>query len=119
MPKALGDFLILADIYASQGEAVAVTDGELMAACRDLARTEGIFAAPEGGAGLAAIKTLVAQGKIARARVGSALQHRQRLQVSRSLAGRAGRLNLRGYEVQLALPASWNEWPATGTNCHS
>ena len=37
-----------------------------MAACRDLARTEGIFAAPEGGAGLAAIKTLVAQGKIAR-----------------------------------------------------
>ena len=66
MPKALGDFLILADIYASQGEAVAVTDRELMAACRDLARTEGIFAAPEGGAGLAAIKTLVAQGKIAR-----------------------------------------------------
>jgi threonine synthase len=66
VPKALGDFLILADIYASQGEAVAVTDGELMSACRDLARMEGIFAAPEGGAGLAAIKTLVAQGKIAR-----------------------------------------------------
>jgi threonine synthase len=30
-----------------------------------LARTEGIFAAPEGGAGLAAIRTLLAQGKIA------------------------------------------------------
>jgi threonine synthase len=65
VPKALGDFLILADIYASGGEAVAVSDAELMAACRDLARTEGIFAAPEGGAGLAAIRTLVAGHKIA------------------------------------------------------
>ena len=50
VPKALGDFLILADIYASGGEAVAVDDAELMAACRDMARLEGIFAAPEGGA---------------------------------------------------------------------
>jgi len=66
VPKALGDFLILADIYASNGEAVATSDGDLMAACRDLARTEGIFAAPEGGAGLAAIKTLVAQARIRR-----------------------------------------------------
>ena len=66
VPKALGDFLILADIYASNGEAVGVSDAALMTACQDLARTEGVFAAPEGGAGLAAIKTLVAQGKIAR-----------------------------------------------------
>jgi len=66
VPKALGDFLILADIYASQGEAVAVTDDVLMAACRELAAREGIFAAPEGGAGLAAIDVLVGQGKIAR-----------------------------------------------------
>ena len=66
MPKALGDFLILADIYASHGEAVAVSDQELMTACQHLARAEGIFAAPEGGAGLAAIKRLVAQDKIAR-----------------------------------------------------
>lgn len=66
VPKALGDFLILADIYASGGEAVAASDDALMAACRSLARLEGIFAAPEGGAGLVAIETLVAQGKIAR-----------------------------------------------------
>jgi len=37
-----------------------------MAACRDMARLEGIFAAAEGGAGLAVIQTLVAQKKIAR-----------------------------------------------------
>jgi threonine synthase len=43
-----------------------VSDAALMSACRDMARFEGIFAAPEGGAGLAAIQTLIAQGKIAR-----------------------------------------------------
>ncbi len=66
VPKPLGDFLILADIYASGGEAVATSDSELMEACRDIARLEGILAAPEGGAGLAAIRKLVTQGKIRR-----------------------------------------------------
>jgi threonine synthase len=66
VPKALGDFLILADVYASGGEAIAVSDDELMTACRELARLEGILAAPEGGAGLAAIRHLVDEGKIAR-----------------------------------------------------
>jgi threonine synthase len=66
VPKALGDFLILEDIYASGGDAVAASDSELMDACRLLARLEGIFAAPESGAGLAAIQKLVAAKKIAR-----------------------------------------------------
>ena len=66
VPKALGDFIILADIYASRGEAVAVSDDALMAACREMARLEGIFAAPEGGAGLAAIERLIGEGKIDR-----------------------------------------------------
>ncbi|HEX5109670.1 MAG TPA: threonine synthase [Vicinamibacterales bacterium] len=66
VPKALGDFIILADIYESHGEAVAVSDEALMAACCDLARLEGIFAAPEGGAGLAAIRKLVSAGRVGR-----------------------------------------------------
>jgi threonine synthase len=66
VPKPLGDFLILADIYSSGGDAVAVSDAELMAACREMARLEGIFGAPESGAGLAAIRRLVAQGRIQR-----------------------------------------------------
>ena len=66
VPKPLGDFLILAGVYASGGQAVAVDDAELMAACRDMARLEGILAAPEGGAGLAVIQQLVARGQIAR-----------------------------------------------------
>jgi threonine synthase len=64
VPKPLGDFLILADLYASGGEAVAATDDEMLAACRDMARLEGIFAAPEGGAGLVATEKLVKEKKI-------------------------------------------------------
>jgi threonine synthase len=64
VPKALGDFLILADLYASGGEAVAATDQEMLAACRDMAALEGIFAAPEGGAGLVATVKLLNEKKI-------------------------------------------------------
>jgi threonine synthase len=66
VPKPLGDFLILADVYASGGEAVAVSDDGLMAACVQMARFEGLLAAPEGGAGLAAIRKLVDEKKIGR-----------------------------------------------------
>jgi threonine synthase len=66
VPKPLGDFLILADVYASGGEAIAVSDAELMSACVEMARLEGILGAPEGGAGLAVIHTLVGRGKIAK-----------------------------------------------------
>ena len=62
VPKPLGDFLILDGVYRSHGEAVAVSDEELMAACREMASLEGIMAAPEGGAGLAAIRKLTAAG---------------------------------------------------------
>lgn len=61
VPKPLGDFLILADVRASLGTAVAVTDEEMMRACRELAALEGIFTAPEGGACAAALSKLVEQ----------------------------------------------------------
>ncbi len=64
VPKALGDFLILKSVYDSHGSAVAATDEEMMTSCRDMAALEGIFAAPEGGAGLVAVKKLFEGGKI-------------------------------------------------------
>ena len=64
VPKPLGDFLILADLYASHGEAVAAGDDAMMTACRDMAALEGIFASPEGGAGVVAARKLVEQEKI-------------------------------------------------------
>jgi len=61
VPKAYGDFLILDIVRQSRGTAVAVTDDDIMAAVRRLATDEGIFAAPEGAAALAAYESLLAQ----------------------------------------------------------
>jgi len=64
VPKALGDFLILSALRASGGAAVAATDEEMLAACRDMAALEGIFAAPEGGATVVAIQKLLARKEV-------------------------------------------------------
>jgi threonine synthase len=61
VPKSFADHLILRDIYESNGTAIAVEDVDLLQAQKELAITEGIFAAPEGAATLAALKELVAQ----------------------------------------------------------
>ncbi len=61
VPKALGDFLILSFLRASRGTAVAATDDEMLAAGRELAALEGIFAAPEGAATVVAARKLVAE----------------------------------------------------------
>ena len=62
VPKPLGDFLILDAVRASGGTALAVSDGELLDAGIQLAREEGIFAAPEGAACVAALEKLLAAG---------------------------------------------------------
>jgi threonine synthase len=64
VPKAIGDFLILDALRESGGAAVAVTDAELIAGARDLGRMEGIFAAPEGGACVPAVRKLLERGEI-------------------------------------------------------
>jgi len=58
VPKALGDFIVLDIARKSEGTCVAVTDDETMTAFREWATDEGIFAAPEGAASLAAYKKL-------------------------------------------------------------
>jgi threonine synthase len=62
VPKAYGDYLILDILNKSGGAALAVTDQEIMEALRQWARTEGVFAAPEGAASLAAYRRLRASG---------------------------------------------------------
>jgi threonine synthase len=64
VPKSFADRLILESLYESQGTAVAVSDASIMEAQQELARMEGIFAAPEGAATLAALKKLIIQGWI-------------------------------------------------------
>jgi threonine synthase len=62
VPKAYADYLILDILRKSQGTAIAVTDDEIMDALRAWAAHEGIFAAPEGAAALAAYRRLLASG---------------------------------------------------------
>jgi threonine synthase len=64
VPRAIGDFIMLRAIRTSGGTAIAVTDEELMTASYEIAQQEGIFAAPEGGATLAALKKMLADGSV-------------------------------------------------------
>ena len=61
VPKSFADHLILSNLYESNGKAIAVSDASITEAQKELAMAEGIFAAPEGAATLAALKELVAQ----------------------------------------------------------
>jgi threonine synthase len=62
VPKALGDFLVLKAIRASHGTALSISDEASLDAGLELARLEGIFAAPEGGACVAAARHLYQSG---------------------------------------------------------
>jgi len=62
VPKPLGDFLILEAVRQSGGTCLAVSDQELMEAALLLARTEGLFVAPEGAACIAAVGILLGSG---------------------------------------------------------
>jgi threonine synthase len=64
VPAAIGDYLMLRAVRESGGTAVAVEDAELLAAMREMASAEGVFAAPEAAATLAALPKLRAAGAI-------------------------------------------------------
>ncbi len=61
VPKSFADRLILSTLRESSGTAVAVSDEDIFQAQRELGAREGLFAAPEGAATLAALKELIRQ----------------------------------------------------------
>jgi threonine synthase len=66
VPKPFADYLILKILRESNGTAVAVSDDEMRAAVLEMAASEGLFPCPEGGATWAAVRKLLAAGKISR-----------------------------------------------------
>lgn len=62
VPKPYADAIILDILRASGGTALAVGDDDIRLAVRELAASEGIFAAPEGAATVAAARRLYASG---------------------------------------------------------
>jgi threonine synthase len=62
VPKAIADFVMLDLIRESGGTAVSIADDEMIAAAKEMARSTGVFACPEGGATLAAARRLTESG---------------------------------------------------------
>ena len=62
VPKPFADMELLGGIKRTHGTVVTATDDEMLAAGRELASQEGIFAAPEGAATVVAARKLTAQG---------------------------------------------------------
>ena len=65
VPAAIGDFLMLRILRESGGTALSVGDDAMVDGMRRLGRFEGVSAAPEGGAALAALDRLIANWTIA------------------------------------------------------
>ncbi len=64
VPKALGDFLVLEGLYATDGCAVAVEEEAIFRAQKAVAELEGNFICPEGAATVAAAEKLRNSGWI-------------------------------------------------------
>lgn len=62
VPRAIADFIMLDLIRASGGTAIAVSDDEMIACAKEISGKTGVFAAPEGGATLAAARKLLDSG---------------------------------------------------------
>ena len=61
VPKPYADYIILDILKQSGGTAIAVSDAQIFQAVQEWASREGVFAAPEGAASLAAYKILLEQ----------------------------------------------------------
>jgi threonine synthase len=64
VPKAVGDFIMLDILRASDGGAITVEDDEMIDATREVGAAEGLFVAPEGAACFVAARRLLADLKI-------------------------------------------------------
>jgi threonine synthase len=66
VPKPFALRLILETLEESGGDAIAVSEEELMASTKEIIQREGIMVSPEGGSLWAALKKMVASGKVQR-----------------------------------------------------
>ncbi|MBM3224060.1 MAG: threonine synthase [Candidatus Tectomicrobia bacterium] len=64
VPSAVGDALMLRALRESEGTAVAVSEAEILESVQAIGASEGMFVCPEGGAALAGLRRLIAEGWI-------------------------------------------------------
>ena len=66
VPKPLGDELVLRALRESGGAAISITDEEMLDCALLLAKTEGVYAAPESGACVGALRRMLVSGAVQR-----------------------------------------------------
>jgi threonine synthase len=107
VPKPYADYIILDILKQSGGTAIAVSDQQIFEAVEEWASREGVFAAPEGAASLAAYKILLAQGflkstdKVVLFNTGSGLKYIDVIAEAMKIAAAPS-------QSQMAAPASRN-----------
>jgi threonine synthase len=62
VPRPFAEKMIIETLEASKGMAIAISDEEMIEGIRAIAKYEGLFVAPEGGALWAALQHLLAKG---------------------------------------------------------
>ena len=66
VPSAIADYMILKVLRDSGGGAIAIKDEDMLHHMRLTAQLEGVVVGPEGGAVVAAARTLIEQGTLSR-----------------------------------------------------
>lgn len=66
VPRPFADFLVLRALNESKGDAIAVSDKEIVSHLKEIALTEGVFLCLEGAAAVAGLKKLITEKKIAK-----------------------------------------------------
>ena len=64
VPVAIGDYLILDALRSSNGGAVSVDDEDILLETKLIAKLEGMFICPEGGATIKGLKILLDNGQL-------------------------------------------------------
>jgi threonine synthase len=66
VPKPFADHLILKALYESKGCAVAIPDGKIVGAMKEIASKEGFFICPEAAATVVALRNLLEKNFVKR-----------------------------------------------------
>jgi threonine synthase len=102
VPKALGDFLVLAAIADTAGTAIAVDDADLLVDLRLAGASEGLFLCPEGAATVTAARLLRERGwlspddEVVLLNTGSGLVYPGTVEVDAPVLSTSDRLTLSG-----------------------
>jgi Threonine synthase len=82
VPNPFAEDMILQVLRESNGLPIAISDADMIAGVKEIAREEGLLIAPEGAALWKALQMLIGNGTVQRDEKITAFKHRIRIQIS-------------------------------------